>query len=120
MAYSVYVHAGMAKNWILQYSLPRSADAAAGGENVRPDAPWPFDIVVPHGALSGFNADALMIHGFVNVAGRFEQLAIVSPRDFAQQAFMLSALREWQFRPASQNGQATAVEILLIIPESAE
>jgi hypothetical protein len=31
---------------------------------------------------------------------------------------MLSALREWQFRPASQNGQATAVEILLIIPES--
>ena len=120
MAYSVYVHAGMAKNWILQYSLPRSADAAAGGESVRPDAPWPFDIVVPHGALSGFNADALMIHGFVNVAGRFEQLAIVSPRDFAQQAFMLSALREWQFRPASQNGQATAVEILLIIPESAE
>jgi hypothetical protein len=120
MAYSVYVHAGSAKNWILQYSLPRSADAAAAGENVRPDAPWPFDIVIPHGALSGFNADALMIHGFVNVAGRFEQLAIVSPRDFAQQAFMLSALREWQFRPASQNGRATAVEVLLIIPESAE
>ena len=120
MAYSVYVHAGQAKNWILQYSLPRSADAAAAGENVRPDAPWPFDIVVPHGALSGFNADALMIHGFVNVAGRFEQLAIVSPRDFAQQAFMLSALREWQFRPASQNGRATEVEVLLIIPESAE
>jgi len=120
MAYSVYVHAGLAKNWILQYSLPRSADAAAAGENVRPDAPWPFDIVIPHGALTGFNADALMIHGFVNVAGRFEQLAVVSPRDFAQQAFMLSALREWQFRPASQNGRATAVEILLIIPESAE
>lgn len=120
MAYSVYVHAGLAKNWILQYSLPRSADAAAAGENVRPEAPWPFDIVIPHGALGGFNADALMIHGFVNVAGRFEQLAIVSPRDFAQQAFMLSALREWQFRPASQNGRATAVEVLLIIPETAE
>ncbi len=59
-----------------------------------------------------------MIHGFVNVAGRFEQLAIVSPQDYAEKAFMLSALREWQFRPASQNGRATAVEVLLIIPQT--
>jgi hypothetical protein len=120
LAYSVYVHVGLAKNWILQYSLPRSVDAAAAGEDVRPDAPWPFDIVVPHKALSGLNANALVIHGFVNIAGRFEQLAVVSPRGFAQEALMLSALRDWQFRPAGQRGRSTAVEVLLIIPETAE
>jgi hypothetical protein len=120
LAYSVYVHVGLEKNWILQYSLPRSVDAAAAGEDVRPDAPWPFDIVVPHKALRGLNANALVIHGFVNIAGRFEQLAVVSPRGFAQEALMLSALREWQFRPAGQRGRSTAVEVLLIIPETAE
>ncbi len=120
LAYTVYVHAGLPKNWILQYSLPRSADAAAGGEPIRPDAPWPFSIVVPRAAVRAINADTLMIHGFVNVAGRFEQLAVVSPQGFQQQTVMLSALREWQFRPASQNGRATEVEVLLIIPETAE
>jgi hypothetical protein len=30
---------------------------------------------------------------------------------------VLAALRQWQFRPAQQNGQAAKVDILLIIPE---
>lgn len=117
LAYTVYVHAGLARNWILQYSVPRSAEAAAAGEVVRPDAPWPFYIVVPHIALGELNSDAIMVHGFVNAAGRFEQLAVVSPPEFAQSAFMLNTLQEWKFRPATQNGKVTTVEVLLIIPE---
>jgi len=31
MAYTVYLHVGLARSWILQYSLPRAADAAAAG-----------------------------------------------------------------------------------------
>ena len=117
LAYTVYVHAGLAKNWILQYSLPRATEAAAAGDTVRPDAPWPFYIVVPHVAPGDLNADAIMVHGFVDITGRFEQLAVVSPPDFPHNKFVLSALQEWKFRPATQNGQVTAVEVLLIIPE---
>jgi hypothetical protein len=97
--------------------MPRSAEAATAGDVVRPDPPWPFYIVVPHIAADDVNADALMIHGFVNAAGRFEQLGVVSPPDFAQSEFVLNTLEEWKFRPAVQNGQVTTVEVLLIIPE---
>lgn len=117
LAYTVYVHAGLARNWILQYTVPRSAEAAVAGDVVRPDAPWPFYIVVPHVALGELNADAIMVHGFVNTAGRFVQLAVVSPPEFAQAEFVLNTLQEWKFRPAMQNGQVTTVEVLLIIPE---
>jgi hypothetical protein len=61
-----------------------------------------------------------MVHGFVNQAGRFEQLAIVFPPQFAQARFVLDALALWQFRPATQGGQNIKVEVLLIIPETPE
>jgi len=119
LAYTVYLHIGAAKNWILQYSLPRVVEAAAVN-GTRPDAPWPYLIVRPHLAPGDFNADAVMVHGFVDVAGHFEHLAVVFPQQFAQTKFLLSALQQWQFRPAIQNGQMTSVEVLLIIPDEQE
>jgi hypothetical protein len=61
-----------------------------------------------------------MVHGFVNLTGRFEQLAIAFPAEFAQTKFVLNVLQRWKFRPARQNGQLVAVEVLLIIPEVTE
>jgi hypothetical protein len=118
LAYTVYLHVGLAKNWILQYSLPREAEASAGGTMVRPEAPWPYAIERPN--LEEFNADTIIIHGFVNVAGRLEQLSFVFPTDFPNPDFMLGALRRWQFRPAMQNGEPILIEVLLIIPRAAE
>jgi len=120
MAYTVYLHVGLARSWILQYSLPRTADAAVAGNVTRLVAPWPYNIVRPNLAPGTINADALMVHGFVNQAGRFETLAIAFPPEFAQAQFVLDALEQWQFRPAAQNGQITRVEVLLIIPEETE
>jgi hypothetical protein len=120
MAYTVYLHVGLARSWILQYSLPRAADAAAAGNIARLVAPWPYNIVRPNLAPGAINADALMVHGFVNQVGRFETLAIAFPPEFAQAQFVLNALEQWQFRPAAQNGQVTRVEVLLIIPEETE
>jgi hypothetical protein len=117
MAYTVYLHVGLAKSWILQYSLPRSAEAAAGGNIARIDAPWPYNIVRPNIPPGEINADALMVHGIVNRSGRFEELSVAFPPDFAQSQFVLDALEQWQFRPAMQDGQPAAVEILLLIPE---
>jgi hypothetical protein len=116
MAYSVYLHVGMAKSWILQYSLPRAADSANAG-TAHLEAPWPYYIVRPNFNPADSNADSVMVHGFVNEAGHFEALAVVFPTDFAHEKLVLTALQQWQFRPGTENGQMAKLEVLLIIPE---
>lgn len=118
VVYTVYLHLGPGKAWILQYSLPPGAEAASGA--ARPEAPWPFDIVQPHLDASDFTSDALMVHGVVNASGRFEHLAVVFPSDFDKAHFLLSALEQWQFRPGRENGRLAPMEVLLIIPEISE
>lgn len=120
LVYTVYLHLGPGKAWILQYAVPPATQAAAPANNARPDAPWPYDIVQPHIDPNDYTSDAVMVHGFVNLAGRFERLAVVFPTEFAQAKFVLSALEQWQFRPARQNGQLAPVEVLLIIPDDEE
>jgi hypothetical protein len=119
MAYTVYLHVGLSRSWVLQYSLPR-ADAAQGGPVATLEAPWPYNIVRPNLDPGSIDADALMIHGFVNQSGHFETLTIVFPQAFPQAQFVLAALEKWQFRPATQQGQSAKVEVLLIIPEQLE
>jgi hypothetical protein len=120
MAYTVYLHVGLAKSWILQYSLPRSAEAEQAGNVTRLEAPWPYNIVRPNIPPGSFSSDAILVHGFVNQAGRFEALGIAFPPGFQQAQFVLDALNQWQFRPAAQNGQTERVEVLVIIPEEDE
>jgi hypothetical protein len=117
VAYTVYLHVGLAKSWILQYSLPRSAEAEDGGNITRLEAPWPYNIVRPNLNPDSIDADAVLVHGFVDRAGKFEQLGIAFPPEFQQAQFVLDALNQWQFRPAARNGQTEKVEVLLIIPE---
>jgi hypothetical protein len=119
LAYTVYLHVGISKNWIMQYSLPRSQTVSSIDGASRPDAPWPYDITRPS-IDPDVNSDAIMVHGFVNAAGRFEQLAVIFPTALAEAKFLLHALQQWQFRPSMQNGQATAMEVLLIIPVGSE
>lgn len=120
VAYTVYLHVGLAKSWILQYTLPRSAEASSSGNVARLEPPWPYDIVRPNLAPGAINADAVLVHGYVNRAGRFEGLTLAFPPDFQQAQYVLDALSQWQFRPAAQSGQAAKVEVLLIIPEDLE
>jgi len=117
LSYTVYLHVGLAKSWILQYSLSRADNAAAAGNITHIEAPWPYNIVRPNIPPGAIDADALMVHGFVNQAGRFEALSVLFPPQFAQAQFVLDALAQWQFRPAAQNGQNVRVEVLLIIPD---
>ena len=116
-AYTAYLHVGLAKSWILQFSLPRDADASAGGTVARLDAPWPYDIVRPNIEPGSIDADALMIHGFIDLSGRFQGLSVAFPPAFPQAQFVLEALKKWQFRPAMQNGQPIRVEMLMIVPD---
>jgi hypothetical protein len=118
MAYTVYLHVGLSRNWVLQYSLPKSEAPQPAASAL--EAPWPYNIVRPNLDPGSVDADALMIHGFVNQSGRFETLSIVFPQTFPQAQFVLAALEKWQFRPAMQQGQTAKVEVLLIIPEQFE
>jgi hypothetical protein len=120
IAYTVYLHVGLSHSWVLQYSLPRTVDASQGSAVAHLDAPWPYDIVRPNLDPGSIDADALMVHGFVNQSGHFETLSIVFPQAFPQAQFVIAALEKWQFRPAMQNGQFAKVEVLLIIPEQLE
>lgn len=120
VAYTVYLHVGLAKSWILQYSLPRSTEATEAGSISRLEAPWPYNIVRPNISADAINSDALLVHGFVNQEGKFESLRIAFPTEFQQAQYVLNALNQWQFRPAAQNGVIEKVEVLLIIPEELE
>jgi hypothetical protein len=115
LVYTVYLHVGTGKSWILQYSMPVATQTTG-----KPEAPYPYDIVRPHFDPDDYTADALLVHGFVNIAGRFDHLALVFPQEFAKAKLLLGALQQWQFRPARQNGQVAAVEVLLIIPAETE
>lgn len=120
VTYTVYLHVGLSHSWVMQYSVPRTGDDSAGSPVSHLEAPWPYDIVRPNLSPGAIDADALMIHGFVNESGRFEKLSVVFPQSFPQAQFVLAALEKWQFRPAQQDGQSARVEVLLIIPEQFE
>lgn len=120
LAYTVYLHVGTSRSWILQYSLPETATIAIDSSGDRLDAPWPYSIVRPNLEPGAIDADALLIHGFVDKSGRFQNLSIAFPQNFPQAQFVLASLLRWQFRPATENGQSTRVEVLLIIPEELE
>jgi hypothetical protein len=116
IVYTVYLQSDTAQNWILQYSLPRKrVGLPAGGS--RPDPPWPYDMMRPN--LSSYK-DVILVHGFVNTAGKFEKLSVAYPVGFSEAALLLRSLQEWVFRPATLEGEAVPVEVLLIVPGEAE
>ena len=121
LAYSVYLHVGLEKNWIMQYSLPRAADSANAG-TAHLDAPWPYYIVRPNLNPDDATSDSVMVHGFVNESGHFEKLSVVFPTDmgYAREQLVLNALQQWQFRAGAHDGQVAKLEVLLIIPEITE
>ncbi len=121
LAYSVYLHVGLDKSWILQYSLPRAADSANAG-SARLEAPWPYYIVRPNLNPDDASSDAVMVHGFVDESGHFEKLSVVFPTDmgYAREQLVLGALQQWQFRAGTRDGQIAKLEVLLIIPEAGQ
>lgn len=120
LVYTVYLHVGLAQNWILQYSLPREAEATAAGNVAHLEAPWPYSIVRPDLAYESLDAGALIVNGFINQDGRFEALRTILPVSFPQFGFVLHCLEQWQFRPGTQNGHPTRLEVMLIIPNQEE
>jgi len=118
IAYTVYLHVGLSRSWILQYALGEDSNAPESGVVERIQAPWPYNILRPNIAPGSIQADALLVHGYVNTAGRFEDIRVAFPTEYADAEFVLKSLSQWQFRPATQQDKPIRVEILLIIPDA--
>jgi hypothetical protein len=74
---------------------------------LRPDLPAPSD------------PDYVLVHGTISSSGHFEQLALILPKELAEKKLLLNSLAQWEFRPATRDGQPIKVEVLLIIPRTA-
>jgi hypothetical protein len=101
----------------MQYCLPRSSEQAlkVKGSATPVEPPFPFLILRPNLRFEP-EMDYLIVHGVVTSTGKFEQLSIIGTTNYPQERLLLSSLGQWEFRPASKDGQATVVEVLLIIP----
>jgi hypothetical protein len=117
---TIYLRMGLPRNWILEYWA--SGAAASGLE-----APWPYTMFRPNPVLPAV-MDALLVRAHLTVEGRMEQLSLMTPTEWAPKASqggtdkdtLFQALQEWRFRPASRNGEAVPVELLLVIPRQPE
>lgn len=120
--YSVYVHAGDRKDWILQYCLPAGAQPQKQTRTViqlGPSSPLaaPFAYVMMRPPVNfRHETKYALLHGTINTEGRFEQLTEVGDPVIGNLKDLLDALNGWEFRPATKDGVPTAVEILLCIP----
>jgi hypothetical protein len=121
--YSVYLHAGDKKDWILQYCLPASDEAPRKNSVViRLSDPaqvgGPYAVVMLRPAVTFAAPDIryAMVHGFINKDGHFEQLSEVGDRALKNMPELLQALAAWEFRPATKDGAPVMVEVLLCIP----
>jgi hypothetical protein len=121
--YTVYLQVGTTKEWILQYCLQQSPEyeVKTGGAVVQlgnptqVKAPYPkVSIVPPQPSMP--NHSRLVLHGFITDHGVFRELDTVRHDDKQAAAHILPYLQQWRFRPATRDGQAVEVEILLIVP----
>lgn len=119
--YSVYLHVGTARAWVLQFCLipvvkrPTAETAVVVlGKAERVEAPYPLSTVVPAGEPVP-SARHTLFHGYLGANGRFRGLRPVSEQDLRAHN-LLPYLQEWEFRPAVRESEPVDVEILLAIP----
>jgi hypothetical protein len=121
--YSVYLNVGTRREWILQYAIP-GRDPYGAQHNwavVRLESTSPLSPPYPRVTLlpplrKRPASSYVMIHGFLNGSGRFEDLKVIGPAGAEERPAIAAVLGEWEFRPASQDGAPVRVEVLLAIP----
>lgn len=120
--YTVYLPVGPGKHWLMQYCVPnqsvptrQSAGVVSLGTTAPVRAPYPRTTVVPPAELLP-STNALLIHGYIDTAGGFEELRAVRAEQTAAVLPLLGYFKEWIFRPAVQSGGPVRVEVLLVIP----
>lgn len=123
---TVYIQVGSAKEWILQYCESAPPDAAKSRDQQRGvfvldeshaevAAPFPAITVRPPAPVMP-KASYVVVHGFIDLKGEFQDLEVVGSRFASLLPMLKPSLNKWRFRPASRNGKPIQVEVLLLIP----
>ncbi len=122
--YTVYVSLNTAKDWALYFCVPNEKPPQqAGGFVVQlgtatpVQAPYPTRLVRPDIAVPAYQK-YILVHGYINPAGRFEELKVVRSSQPETDAALVSSLAGWEFRAATRDGVKIGVEFLLSIPVS--
>jgi hypothetical protein len=119
--YSVFLQVGAPRQWILQYCVPgEDQSMVVTGGVVRLSSPAPLAAPYPKVTylppVRPKPGSYLLIHGYLNTAGRFEALQPLRGADREEAAAIIPVLERWEFRPAMREGQPVRIEILLAIP----
>jgi len=122
--YSVFLRVGGPKEWILQYCVPGedNQNSAVNAGVVRLGMPSP--VAAPYPQVTYLPpvrprpGAYIMIHGFLDANGRFEDLQVLRSEDLQEGKLVLPVLDQWEFRPAVRDGRPVRVEILLAIPRA--
>jgi len=120
--YSVYIPMGTARDWTLFFCVPgekpesnNSPVVRLGPFGVPVKAPYPTKLVKPAITLPSYEK-YILVHGTVNQDGKFQSLRLVRSIKPETDQAVLAALAAWEFRAATRDGAAIAVEFLLSIP----
>jgi hypothetical protein len=70
----------------------------------------------PRAFLDEAEADVILVRGMLNSHGRLEQLTLLLPSEWPDSQGFFRALEQWEFRPATREGEPIAVEVMLVIP----
>ncbi len=123
---TVYIQVGSTKEWILQYCEAAPPDAEKAKDRQRGvfvldespvdvAAPFPAITVRPPAPVMP-KASYVVVHGFIDLKGEFQDLEVVGNRFASLLPMLKPSLNKWRFRPASRNGKPVQVEVLLLIP----
>jgi len=120
--YSVYIPMGTARDWTLFFCVPgekpesnNSPVVQLGPFGAPVKAPYPTKLVKPAITLPSYEK-YILVHGTVNQDGKFQSLRLVRSIKPETDQALLAALAAWEFRAATRDGAAIAVEFLLSIP----
>ncbi len=123
---TVYIQVGATKEWILQYcesAPPEAADAKGQQKGVFVLDESPVEVAAPFPAITVRppspvmpKASYVVVHGFIDLKGEFQDLEVVGSRFASLLPMLKPSLNKWRFRPASRNGKPVQVEVLLLIP----
>jgi hypothetical protein len=117
--YTVYLRAASGPDWVLQFCARDSNPNELRGTGGSLHPPYPVHAVRPELALAP-EVEYMVIHGTINTQGRFEKLAIVGEQPLRPDPDrLLRSLSEWELQPATIEGSAVPVDVVLIVPNAA-
>jgi hypothetical protein len=122
---TVYLAVETGREWILQFSLPHGSETPTSqsgmivslGKHTKLEPPWVLTAALPpHGAQISKSS---VYYGTLRASGHFYNMRALSGPQYEPRPELLAYLKQWEFRPALQDGVAADVEVVLIVPPGA-